>query len=275
MRRLFTLLAATFVLMSSQAQNVEVGLFVGVSNYFGDLQSKVVGSAENHIAYGVFGRYHVKEYFSVRASVYRGVLSGSDERQPESSTHRRRNLNFRTDIMELGFQAEFNPLPLLFEESSIFSPYVFTGVSGFHYKPYAFFEGKWHELQPLGTEGQTDDEKYKLFQVAIPMGFGTNIRVSEYSSLGLEFGLRKTFTDYIDDVGGKYPDIIALQETDPLVAALSYRTSEVDETAFVNPVGRNRGGAAKDWYVFTGMNFSFNLAGLLSIGSGPGNYSAF
>ncbi|MEM8907341.1 MAG: DUF6089 family protein [Bacteroidota bacterium] len=276
MRRLLTLLTGVMMMLQVQAQQVDVGLFLGISNYQGDLQSKVLGGGENHIAYGVFGRYHMFDYLSFRAHVYKGALSGNDNLQAPESGRRRRNLSFRSDIMELGIQAEFNPLPLLFEESSIFAPYIFAGVSGFHYKPYAFFEGKWYELQPLGTEGQAEGEEYKLFQVAIPMGIGTNIKVSDYSSIGLEFGLRKTFTDYIDDVSGVYPDIDALSETDPLAAALSYRMPEYyGKDDLPNPAGNQRGSSNKDWYVFAGMTFSFNLAGLLSLGSGPGNYSPF
>jgi len=162
------------------------------------------------------------------------------------------------------------------EESTIFEPFIFTGISGFHFKPYAYFEGKWYELQPLGTEGQSESEQYNLFQIAIPMGVGTKVRVSDFSSIGIEFGLRKTFSDYLDDVSGSYPDIFELRERDPIAAALSYRTPEFEnKDDFDNPVGRKRGSDAKDWYVFAGLSFSFNLSGLFSIGNGPGNYSPF
>ena len=54
----------------------------------------------------------------------------------------------------------------------------------------------------MGTEGQGIDgfgEKYKLTQFAIPMGAGVKIAVTERLNIGLEAGVRKTFTDYIDD----------------------------------------------------------------------------
>lgn len=273
---MFVLLIAVSIACNVQAQRLELGLFLGLSNYQGDLQPNPFGGAENHIAYGLFGRYQIMDYLAVRANVYRGGLSGNDNLQSEESGRRQRNLSFRSDIMELGIMAEFNPIPLLSEEPSLFAPFIFTGITGFHFKPYAYFEGKWYELQPLGTEGQSESERYNLFQIAIPMGVGTKIRVSDYSSIGVEFGLRKTFSDYLDDVSGNYPDIFELQERDPIAAALSYRKPEYEnKEVFDNPVGQQRGSSAKDWYAFAGLTFSFNLSGLLSAGSGPGLYTPF
>ena len=107
MRRLLPLLVGVLMSLHLQAQNVELGLFLGTSHYLGDLQSKLFGGTENHIAYGLFGRYHVKEYLSVRANVYRGKISGNDALQ---SNNKLRNFSFRSDITELGLVASFNPM---------------------------------------------------------------------------------------------------------------------------------------------------------------------
>jgi len=95
MRRLFILLLAVSISWNIQAQRLEVGLFLGLSNYQGDLQSDPLGGTENHFAYGLFGRYQVMEYLSVRANIYRGGLSGNDKLQSEDSGRQRRNLSFR------------------------------------------------------------------------------------------------------------------------------------------------------------------------------------
>ena len=47
-------------------------------------------------------------------------------------------------------------------------------------------------------------ERYRLTEVAIPMGLGVKYRLTERFILGLDAGLRKTFTDYLDDVSGTY-----------------------------------------------------------------------
>jgi hypothetical protein len=43
--------------------------------------------------------------------------------------------------------------------------------------------------------------------VAIPFGIGAKMNVSKKVGIGLEWGPRKTFTDYLDDVSGTYPDV--------------------------------------------------------------------
>ena len=172
-------------------------------------------------------------------------------------------------------------MPFLVNEPKLVSPYVFAGIALFQFNPEANYNSIWTELQPLGTEGQhlegSTIDPYKLTQISIPMGIGLEIRVSDYSSIGLELGIRKTFTDYLDDLSTVYPDIEQLTETNPLAGALSYRVPEyTGVNDFENPVGNKRGNPnKKDLYLFTGMTFSFNISELISLGSGPGNYSAF
>jgi hypothetical protein len=60
-------------------------------------------------------------------------------------------------------------------------------------------------LQPLHTEGQGQPERdkpYSLVTLAIPMGFGVRYKLNDNFNIGAEIGLRYTFTDYLDDVGG-------------------------------------------------------------------------
>jgi len=121
------------------------------------------------------------------------------------------------------------------------------------------------ELQPLGTEGQGIagyDEKYKLFSIGIPAGLGVKFNFNKTVNVGLEMGVRYTFTDYIDDVGGKYPDLGVLKENSgELATLLSYRTPEYDDNIITDPAGQFRGGEQQlnDFYFFGGLTLSFNI----------------
>ena len=114
-------------------------------------------------------------------------------------------------------------------------------------------------------------------QVSIPAGLGIELKVSEYNSIALEFGVRKTFTDYLDDVSGNYPDLAELAELDPLAATLSFRrVNRNGEPANIHAAGTQRGNPdAKDLYYFFGVNFGFNISNILNLGVGPGEYSVF
>ena len=152
--------------------------------------------------------------------------------------------------------------------------------------------GKEYELQPLSTEGQgltayTDLKPYSLVSFSIPFGLGIKWSISRTVSIGLEWGLRKTFTDYIDDVSGRYadPSLLAAEKS-PLAAGLSNRAFEqqaidggldismgsngqpnnpTDYKTYLGSIqsmtGEQRGTDAKDWYGIAGLTIMFKIVG--------------
>jgi hypothetical protein len=147
---------------------------------------------------------------------------------------------------------------------SIMTPYVFAGVAVYHFNPLGFYENRWVALQPLGTEGQgssfSGEKTYSLTQFAIPFGVGVKVSTARRVSINLEWGLRKTFTDYLDDVSGKYADKFLLaSEKGTTAAALSDRSLTTEGGS---NTGRQRGNSlSKDWYAFAGVIISFKLKG--------------
>jgi opacity protein-like surface antigen len=251
---------------TSQAQ-LEAGISVGLSTYQGDLApNSISGSfSQLHFSGGVFGRYNVNNYIAAKLAVNYAKLSASDANAATES-QQRRNLSFRSNVFEGALTAEFNILgyqPYNFERT--FSPYIFAGVAFFHYDPQAFIDNEWVNLQPLGTEGQGIDgfeEEYNLYQFAIPFGIGVKYALNDQWNIGLEVGLRKTFTDYIDDVSGVYGDnsVIAAGNGE-LAAALNDRSGEITNEPVVRTPDSQRGNADKDdSYIITGIFISYNFA---------------
>ena len=235
----------------------------------GDLQSSHFEKEEFNLAMGAVGKYRINEFLNARASFTKATISGEDRGR---NIHR--NLHFRSEIKEFNLLAEFHFLSFINGDRPMISPYVFGGVAAFHFNPQAVYKNQWYDLQPLATEGQN---RYGLVQVSVPVGFGTQVYLTDAISIGLEGGLRKTFTDYLDDVSSNYTDIDGLTETDPIAAALAFRTPEyMGEESLPNPMGQTRGNPNnKDWYFFTGMTFMVNIAGLMELAGGPGIYNPF
>ena len=262
-QRLQILLVLSFFVFSKiTGQTFEVGGFAGVSNYMGDLQQSDFEYETTHEAYGFFVRYNVNKQLGLKAHLYKGKISGNDAHYPELKNVRERNLSFRSNLYELGLQAEVT-LVSFGERKKMAAPFIYTGLNVFYFNPQANYQGRWVDLQPLGTEGQGqagNPDKYNRLQISIPIGIGFFVRIAERMNLGFEVGFRKTFTDYIDDVSGNYPNIAALEESSPMTAALSFRSPEIVSTAGSNPQGRQRGSAAsKDMYFFGGVTFSYVL----------------
>lgn len=265
MRQLFTILLC-FSFFTGFSQYYEVGTFVGMSNYSGDLnEGSPIIPQEYNPAIGLFARYNASRTFSIKASLTKGQISGSD-RNADLESLNMRNLNFRSDIVELAAVFEWNLLPFAIREGKTSAPYLFAGAGGFYFNPEGQMRGNWYDLQPLGTEGQGYDmmgntPRYSKYQVSFPMGIGFKFNVNNKVNFGIEFGARKTFTDYLDDVGGKYPDLDMLRQQNPIAASLSYRTPEVMPNMIQNnPEGTMRGNPAnKDWFFFMGINVSVNM----------------
>ena len=71
----------------------------------------------------------------------------------------------------------------------------------------------------------------------------------------MEYGVRKTFTDYLDDVGSdRFVDKVKLAEyASPLTVALSNRN--LDGSAY-GPRGNSQ---TNDWYFIYGFTFTIRL----------------
>ena len=254
--RISTLVLLLFLTTAQlMGQYMEVGVHLGLSNYMGELSENKMRPESFGSMFGAFGRYNFTNRLSAKASLIKGTISGSDEMAKDLAM-RERNLSFRSDLIELAVTGEYNLSPFNIRAKQTGVPYVFTGIAVTHFNPQAQMRGSWYDLQPLKTEGS----KYNRYAVAVPFGLGMKFNISYKVNFGFEFGARKTFTDYLDDVSTEYIDVVAARLTDPTMAALAYRTPELTGSFGENPVGKERGNADnKDWYFFGGLTISVNL----------------
>ncbi|OHB68743.1 MAG: hypothetical protein A2W17_08340 [Planctomycetes bacterium RBG_16_41_13] len=239
----------------------ELGIFLGGSYYTGDLNPSGHLNRFTRPAAGALYRVNFNPRFSAKAIGSFGMIEG-DDAYSLNEAHRNRNLSFKSKIMEFAVEAEFNFLPYTTgsKKSAITTPYVFAGMAVYHFSPQGYYQGRWYNLQPIGTEGQgstfSGEKSYSLTQFSIPFGVGMKVNTAKRIGINFEWGLRKTFTDYIDDVSGKYVDPLLIEsEKGPVAAALSDKSKEAGNNA-----GKQRGNSyTKDWYSFVGVIITFKL----------------
>lgn len=257
--------------LTVNAQRVNADIYAGIANYNGDLQGKRLSFNNAGSALGLGLSYNITNKLAVRGAATYLKISGSDASGNANKTDPGfRNLSFKSSVWEAQLALEYSFLDL--EERSI-SPYVFAGVAAFHFNPYAKDSaGNKVFLRTLGTEGQglsqyPDKSPYKNNQIAIPFGGGFKFALNSRTQLGIELGLRKLFTDYLDDVSGTYADSSILAAArGPQAAAFAFRGRELNAGAAYPAEGAIRGNPKnKDWYYTTGIKLSYNL------GTGSGN----
>ena len=247
----------------------------GAAGYQGDLQSKRLTLDQSHFAFGLGLKYDLTSHWSLRTEVSHGSVEASDSRN--EAKLRPRNLSFQSRILEGSLLAEYS----LFDLSTrSITPYLFAGVAVYHFNPYAYdSSGNRQYLRPLSTEGQGLSQypgvkPYKLTQLAIPFGGGIRIRMTDNISIGYELGMRKLFTDYLDDVSGRYVDqATLLQERGPKAVEMAFRGGELkNSTATYPAAGTLRGGSKfKDWYYFQGITLTIALPSSSGGERGRGN----
>jgi hypothetical protein len=245
-------------------KKVNVSLFGGFSNYTGDLQEKRFTLNQSHAAVGVGASYEVMPKLLVRGEFKFGKLS-ADDKESSKTLNRQRNLNFQSGIFDMSLLADYSLFDLQF---SRVTPYVFGGLALFHFNPYTYdTAGNKFFLRPLSTEGQglteyPDRKTYGRIQLSLPFGVGVRFRITDNAWLGYEIGMRKTFTDYIDDVSTTYVNPAALLANRGAKSVeLSFRSNELKNVNLPYPPENTiRGGFRhKDWYYFSGLTLSIGL----------------
>ncbi|MGN6531418.1 MAG: DUF6089 family protein [Ginsengibacter sp.] len=259
MKYLWVTVSLLLFCLAAFPQGLHLNLFAGVSNYQGDLQRKFITFNQAHLAAGAGLSYDLTDQFSVRGGITFAKVSGADK----YTVNKARNLSFYSAITEGNLELVYDILPV---GSHSLTPYIFGGIAVFHFNPYTFdTTGKKYYLKPLSTEGEgfiTGKSDYNLTQLAIPFGAGVKLSLTDNVNIGLEMGLRKTFTDYLDDVSSTYVDKnLLLTNRGSKAVELAYRGGELKNgDPQYPPAGTKRGASAqKDWYYFTGITLSFSL----------------
>ena len=217
-------------------------------------------------------RYRITETVATKTMLSYGWLRGDDKLTNEMFRHYR-NLAFRSPIAEFSNQFEYS---IIREKQGHrynlrrvrglkgfkTNTYFFVGVGVIYFNPKNKYNGKWYALQPLGTEGQglvPTRKKYSRISMCIPYGIGFKYGLNRRLNVGLEFGVRKTFSDYIDDVSTTYFDNQMIREAHGDVAAYLADPSDGTHPNWTAAYQQRGDAKDKDSYMFLILNFTYKL----------------
>lgn len=220
MRYIILIFFSVCFTLNVQAQIYEVGLFLGNSNFIGDV-GRTTYIAPNNPAGGIMLKWNRSPRHSFRGSILFTELEGKDKL---SSDPRRvaRNYHFKNNLLEFSAGMEFNFLDFnLHSTDPQMTPYLYTGISAGRHKNYFF------------KNGQQVSENTYSWAYGIPMVLGFKATAFEGLILGAEIGVRYTFTDEID---GSVPDAPSRK------APYSFGNLN-----------------SNDWYVFSGITLTYTF----------------
>lgn len=215
--RLSLILACLLWMMASKPtyaqlpQTIEFGPHVGITTYQGDVNPWLFF---NEFGYSLGGlvRYTYDTRWAFRADYSYGYVRASDVNagwRPE------RGLAFQTKLHDVALIAEFNFMDYYTgrRESSV-SPYLFAGLSAFHYTAGAYPLDSVQQVQFTGITPDLDlaksrwyyrqafhDAGLKGWSMSIPFGFGCKFSLSQHLAASVEWRMHYTFTDNLDGIG--------------------------------------------------------------------------
>ena len=219
MKHLTLLILSILSLQLSHSQINEIGVFVGGSNFIGDIGATNYISP-NQLAFGGIYKWNRSKRHSYRISLIYSDLEANDI---DSDDPRRiqRGYNFSNKILEASAGIEFTFFDFdLHSGEKIATPYLFTGISVANHNNHYFLNG-------VKTSENTSSWAY-----GIPMALGFKANFLYNFVIGIEVGARYTFSDEID---GSIPD------------------SEFRQQHRFGNINNN------DWYVFSGVTLTYTF----------------
>ena len=219
MNKIFYLLILVLPFMGAHAQIHEVGVFLGGSNYIGDIGPTTYVSP-NEPAFGLLYKWNKSPRHSYRFSYTQSKITSSDLDSKEISRNAR-GYQFESNLKEVYAGLEFNFFDFnLHDSETKVTPYVSSGL--------AYFLTRYKIDKVLGSvdprmpaEGRTERKK----SIAIPDIVGIQSNISPRLVLASEAGARYTLTDNID-------------------GSFNYNIGNINNN---------------DWYVFSGATLTYTF----------------
>ncbi len=219
-----------------------VGMNFGLSDLWGDVGTLSPIDHYTNDKYfdkpcfmgGIFGRYTAHPMLAFRLNLNYGTLYATDAwnedkakeaESIEADAFQRylRNQDIRVNMWETSLIAEFMPLRINTESKGAakrMQPYVAAGIAGFYFRPQSSRinpvtgRKQWVDVRDLRVEGDGfETKKAKAgfaretspYQLAVPLGLGLRWDLTNDLSFGVEWMLRLSMTDRLDNVSSEYP----------------------------------------------------------------------
>ncbi len=228
MKKIVLVFATVMITVSGFAQKTaDIGLWGGTSTYWGDVRVPPIQTFNPN--FGGYFRYNFNKRVGLRAMFLTGKVSadGLAEDVPWI---------FEKNVQDFSLQVEINYLKyVLGERKTPFTPYIMGGI-GIMYFPYNLDPAQLSAVNPDHVKG-TAIVKESVITPAIPFGFGVKFNLGMRLGIGVEYQLRKIFSDKLDDLD------------DPL----AFRNEENQLTEYTSLIHNN------DWPGFLGVHLTYKI----------------
>jgi len=184
----------------------EVGGWVGVSHYFGDLNTDYSLNDP-----GVAMGFVVRQNFNERICLVGGInfsRLGARDSDSANTVERARNLSFKSNVFDADLALEFNFFTYIHgDRKYYYTPYASLGLAVAKFNPTAELNGTKYDLKDFNTE---TPDRYGTVSPGLAFGVGFKWDLNYRWSFNVGVKARRLSTDYLDDVSTVYPNVNTL-----------------------------------------------------------------
>ena len=175
-------------------QMYEVGIFVGGSNYVGDI-GRTNYIYPNKMAVAAIYKYNLNPRMALRGT-YSYLPIEANDLNADTDFRRDRGLNFSNTINELAVGLEYNFYEYdISSDDKNWTPYILLELAHFNYKR-------------VVSEPQPNQYQYKTkSSLAIPFGVGIKSKLAGPLAFSFETKFRYTFEDDLDFSTARIPSL--------------------------------------------------------------------
>jgi hypothetical protein len=227
MKQLLVIFLVGFLAVKALAQpSVDVGIFGGAGTYFGDM-TKINFQKSINPAYGGFVRFNFNPRYALRFNVINGTIGADGEFDFQLLHPSDNSWNFNKNVLDISMNFEWNYLKYIVgDKETHWTTFLYGGIGMQTYK-----------YNIITPDAQIDGSE---ITPTIPFGLGVKYNLSKRWGIGFEGGLRKTFSDKLDNLD------------DPL----SYLNKDVNPNVQVKYTDQFHN---NDWTSYMGIHLVYKL----------------
>jgi len=235
MKKILLVFAAVWITVSVHAQvTSDIGIWGGSSVYIGDMDETNPVQPFNP-NFGGYFRYNFNARMGLRAMFLTG--SFSDEGEIEG-----KYWGFNKNVQDLSLQLEVNYLKyILGGKNTRFTSYVTAGI-GVAYFPYEVATDSIAVFNPNHNKGADGIIiKESVVSATFPFGIGFKYTLGQRLGVGIEYQMRKLFSDKLDNLD------------DPLAYEITNSDGTKEEIKYTDTIHNN------DWSGYLGLHITYKI----------------
>lgn len=233
MKKILLVFAAVWITVSGNAQiTADIGIWGGTSVYIGDLDETNPLQPLNP-NFGAYFRYNFNSRIGLRAMFLTGSFSDEGVIEGVPAT-------FSKGVQDLSLQIEINYLKyILGAKKTPYTSYVTAGI-GVAYFPYEMEPGFIAGFNPAHNKGNAKVGE-SVIATTIPFGIGFKYTLGQRLGIGIEYQMRKLFSDKLDNLD------------DPLAYETASSNGTIEEITYTDMIHNN------DWSGYLGIHLTYKI----------------